>query len=303
MIFIVTTKSYGTTNRWQNATASVQVTRMGGYVQESDIFGVWLRRRRKAVLGVTQTELADRVACSETMIGKIERGERRPARDLAERLMKAMRIEPENFDVYVAWARGLTLEDDLAIKQQLSQSGKVQLSTSNDETLWVLVPLDAIASFGPEPSTVVQLGEAFHGRLHWVPVPLAALTTFGLKPPCWEGGCNGQDPEISGCAREAVTVDGSEILDRESGIVTGTVELRYARACQTNWVRVTRLCREGRHLQAYLRDEVGKIIEPTQAETSSISVYGPMWFAPTGKVRVQACGIIDGCEEVCTNLH
>jgi len=120
-----------------------------------------------------------------------------------------------------------------------------------------------------------------------------------------EDGCNGQDPEISGCAKGSVTVDGNEIIDRAGRAVIGTVELRYSRACQTNWARVTRLCRDGRHLHAYLRDEAGNIIEATQAEAESprVAVYGPMWYAPTGKVRVQACGVIDGCDEVCTGLH
>lgn len=274
-------------------------------MESSDAFGVWLRQRRKIALGFTQAELAHRVACSETMIRKIEKGKRRPARDLATRLIEALDVAPDERAAHVAWARGLTLVTDASARKTPARVHKIQLSASAEDAQWVLVPLDAIASFGPETPTVVQLIEPFHGRLHWVPVPLAALTTFGLELPCWKDGCNGQDPEVSGCAKGSVTVDGSEIVDRTSGVVVGTVELRYSRACQTNWARITRLSRDGRRLKAYLRDDAGNMLEATQAEAESprVAVYGPMWFAPTGQVRVQACGVIEGCDEVCTSLH
>lgn len=274
-------------------------------MERSDAFGEWLRLQRKTVLGLTQAELAHRVACSATMIRKIEKGERRPARELAERLVQELGVGANERAAHVAWARGLTLTEESPNRPGHSRTSEIELSVSIEDAQWVLVPLDAIASIGPEPSSVVQLSEPFKGRLNWVPVPLAALTTFGLEPPCWEGGCNGQDPEISGCAKGSVTVDGSEILDPTTGAVAGTVELRYSRSCQTNWARVARLSRDGRRLQTYLRDEIGNVIDATQAKAESprVIVYGPMWYAPTGKVRVQACGVIDGCDEVCTSLH
>ena len=58
-------------------------------------------------------------------------------------------------------------------------------------------------------------------------------------------------------------------------------------------------------MQACLRDEVGNAISATNVEVDAAAVYGygAMWFAPTGKIAVQACGIIDGYDEVCTSLH
>jgi hypothetical protein len=226
-------------------------------------------------------------------------------KELAERLMTELGVGADELPACVVWARGLVSANNAPVERGLSRSGELRMNASVDGAQWVLVPLDAIASFGPESSAVVELREPFNGRLHWVPVPLSAVTHFGLEPPCWEDGCNGQDPEVSGCSNGSVTIDGRDIRDPHSGVVVGTVELRYSRACQTNWVRMTRLCRNERRLEAYLRDESGNMIAVTSLEVEPPHVYGygAMWYAPTGKVRVQACGLIDGCDEVCTSLH
>ncbi len=49
-------------------------------------FGYWLRRRRKA-LDLTQDELARQVGCAIGTLKKIETDERRPSKQLAERLV------------------------------------------------------------------------------------------------------------------------------------------------------------------------------------------------------------------------
>ncbi len=50
-------------------------------------FGLWLKRRRKA-LDLTQDSLAQRVGCSLATIQKIESDERRPSRQIAELLQE-----------------------------------------------------------------------------------------------------------------------------------------------------------------------------------------------------------------------
>jgi transcriptional regulator with XRE-family HTH domain len=76
-------------------------------MSQDESFGRWLRHQRTQVHGWTQVELAHAVFCSETMIRKIERGERQPARDLAERLARAMGVPEPAVAGYIAWARGL----------------------------------------------------------------------------------------------------------------------------------------------------------------------------------------------------
>src|SRR5262245_18127757 len=54
-------------------------------MERTTSFGYWLRRRRKA-LDLTQDELARQVGCAVGTIKKLEGDERRPSKQLAERL-------------------------------------------------------------------------------------------------------------------------------------------------------------------------------------------------------------------------
>ena len=115
--------------------------------------------------------------------------------------------------------------------------------------------------------------------------------------------CNGQDPEVTGCAERTGTSERVEIVDRQ-GLVVGWLELRWSRICETNWARVGNTSsQQNLELQAYLRDEQDEILTPTLKQSRTNGVYGNMWYAPTGKIYVKACGIIGPHEEVCTNLH
>ncbi|MBC8163987.1 MAG: helix-turn-helix transcriptional regulator, partial [Roseiflexaceae bacterium] len=54
-------------------------------------FGYWVRRQRRA-LDLTQRALADCVGCATATIKKLEADERRPSRQMAERLAVCLRI-------------------------------------------------------------------------------------------------------------------------------------------------------------------------------------------------------------------
>jgi len=69
-------------------------------------FGYWLRRRRKA-LDLTQEALARRVCCSSFSIRKIEADERRPSRQLAQRLAASLAIPEEERRDFLEAARAL----------------------------------------------------------------------------------------------------------------------------------------------------------------------------------------------------
>ena len=71
------------------------------------IFGEWVKRRRKT-LDLTQEELAQRAGCSKFALRKIESGERKPSRQLAELLAKALEIPPEEHQMFIRVARGET---------------------------------------------------------------------------------------------------------------------------------------------------------------------------------------------------
>lgn len=262
-------------------------------------FGMWVRHQRTKVRDWTQMELAQAVFCSEAMIRKIERGERQPARDLAERLVRALGVPDPAVAGYIAWARGLA-----GRPKAVNDGQDFQLSGSGYTLQTVLVPLDAIASFGEEQPRVVLLSEPFLGRMQWAAVPLASLVAQIPVSHCVDDECNGRDAEEAGCAEGSLTVDGEDIVDPASGELVAMLELRFSRVCQTNWVRITRYARSPLRMEAYLRDGDGTIIETTRVvvERDQVYGYGGMWYTPKGGSLLQACGVVEGIGEVRTRL-
>lgn len=74
------------------------------------MFGSWVRQRRKA-LDLTQHALADRIGCSVATLKKIEADQRRPSRQLAERLVASLQIGSSEQAAFLARARGLAIEN------------------------------------------------------------------------------------------------------------------------------------------------------------------------------------------------
>src|SRR5512139_3605430 len=73
-------------------------------------FGVWVRTRRRQ-LDLTQAELGKRAGCSEAAIRKIEADERKPSRQLAELLSRALEIPAAEQDIFLSFARGVLPEE------------------------------------------------------------------------------------------------------------------------------------------------------------------------------------------------
>lgn len=67
-------------------------------------FGRWVRQRRK-LLDLTQDDLARAVGCSAVTIRKLEADERRPSRQIAERLADQLRIAPQERASFIGMAR------------------------------------------------------------------------------------------------------------------------------------------------------------------------------------------------------
>lgn len=250
-------------------------------MERLDHFGAWLRQRRKVTLGLTQAELADLVFCSKGMIAKIERGDRRPARELAGRLVAELGVPPDERSRYASWARGLPLPE-ACVRPGVT---------------------------GQPAGGVVRMDPPVAGYQDWVLVPLDSVIAAGLSLPGTGTGtgtdCNGKDPEVTGCATTSFTVEEVAITGPGGSEPVALVELRFSRVCQTNWARVTRLNDGPETLRAYLRDEDGEIITGTIAEAASGTgyAYGSMWYAPTGEIAVQACGVAEGHDEACTRLR
>jgi predicted ATPase/class 3 adenylate cyclase len=80
-------------------------------------FGYWIRRQRKA-LDLTQQALADKVGCSLAAIKKIESDERRPSRQIAERLADILGVQAGQREIFLEVARGLRSVDQLLLARE-----------------------------------------------------------------------------------------------------------------------------------------------------------------------------------------
>src|SRR5262245_17849471 len=80
-------------------------------------FGYWIRRQRKA-LDLTQQVLADKVGCSVAGGKKIESDERRPSRQIAERLADILGVPAGQREMLVEVARGIRPVDQLLLAHE-----------------------------------------------------------------------------------------------------------------------------------------------------------------------------------------
>jgi transcriptional regulator with XRE-family HTH domain len=76
-------------------------------------FGLWIKRRRKA-LDLTQDGLAALVGCSKDLIVKIEGDARRPSREIAALLATQLQLAPEERDDFIRCARAELAPDRLS---------------------------------------------------------------------------------------------------------------------------------------------------------------------------------------------
>ena len=84
---------------------------------EAPSFGAWLRRLRKAS-DLTQDDLAEQIGYATATIRKIEAGERRPSRDIAERLAQTLIANPAEHAAFVRAARGAPAAADAHTQDQ-----------------------------------------------------------------------------------------------------------------------------------------------------------------------------------------
>src|SRR5215510_15055345 len=83
-------------------------------METTNSFGYWIRRQRKA-LDLTQQALADKVGCSLAAIKKIESEERRPSRQIAERLADVLGVPAGQREIFLEVARGKRSVDQLSL--------------------------------------------------------------------------------------------------------------------------------------------------------------------------------------------
>lgn len=68
------------------------------------VFGQWLKKRRQA-LDLTQHELAEAVGYSVASIRKMEAGQRRPSKQVAEKMAACLELSPDEYTAFMRFAR------------------------------------------------------------------------------------------------------------------------------------------------------------------------------------------------------
>jgi predicted ATPase/DNA-binding XRE family transcriptional regulator len=114
-------------------------------------FGQWLKRRRRG-LGLTQRSLAQQAGYSSETIRKVEAGDSRPSRQMAERLAAALQINAADRARFVSFARAET-----------------------EDTHYTLPTQTVHVQSDPQTTTETRVPPGAGPRRHNLP---AALTTF-----------------------------------------------------------------------------------------------------------------------------
>jgi predicted ATPase/class 3 adenylate cyclase len=155
-------------------------------------FGVWVRRRRKA-LDLTQDALARRVGCALSMIRKIEADERKPSRQVAALLASALEVPATERGQFLQAARAELAVDQLAAPPPPSTpeassitlpSGTVTFLFTDIEAstrLWVLHP-QAMPAVLARQEAILRAQIAAHGGTVFKTVGDGICAVFGNAP-------------------------------------------------------------------------------------------------------------------------
>ena len=129
-------------------------------------FGEWIRRRRRA-LDLTREALARQVGCAVVTIRKIETDERRPSRQVAERLAACLQLPLEQQAAFLEAARGVRAVDRLPAAPPLEQP---VLVASEPATRTVGAPVAEQRTSASDSAT-----PAYTRPAHNLPAQLTAL--------------------------------------------------------------------------------------------------------------------------------
>ena len=133
---------------------------------------------------------------------------------------------------------------------------------------------------------------------------LVATTPTVLAAACWDLGCNGSDPQGTGCSASAYTVYTVALKD-SAGTTLGTVELRYSNGCGANWARTTGYAQYDPHAAwADVYNSLGQHEPGDYTDSSPPTLLWSYMLGGAGEAD-KACGeLVDagsGTGQWCTN--
>lgn len=116
-----------------------------------------------------------------------------------------------------------------------------------------------------------------------------AILVIGVIAPikaqavsCSGNGCNGKDPDATGCSQSAVLISRKAFLDPKYGIAVAYqtwLDTYYSRTCGTNWVRVSQNPFGGIAYKFIKVDKKGGYTE-IEKDTTYGASYSMMVYAP-----------------------
>jgi predicted ATPase/class 3 adenylate cyclase len=123
-------------------------------------FGYWIRRQRKA-LDLTQQVLAERVGCSLAAIKKIEGDERRPSRQIAERLADVLGVTTDQRETFLEVARGLRPVDQLFLAREPSVSTRLPTGI----VTFLFTDIEGSTQLWEQHPPAMEVAQARHDRI------------------------------------------------------------------------------------------------------------------------------------------
>lgn len=114
-----------------------------------------------------------------------------------------------------------------------------------------------------------------------------AMSTAGpaMAVTCVGYGCDGQDPNVSGCSSGANTTSYAYLRDPNNNVV-GLLELRYSPTCGTNWGRVTSYIGSKNMFTDVTRQTDGR-------RFADVGVYTVVWSRMVYAYNITACATGD----------
>lgn len=123
-----------------------------------------------------------------------------------------------------------------------------------------------------------------------------AATLHAAMPAvtCSGNGCNGQDPEATGCANANAFTASSVTVTDGDGVALIRVDNRFSSTCGTNWTRITSLNGNGRAIEGSITRDSDGLSFSSLTNGGGGVFWTPMVFAPN--VTATACGSSLGTE-------
>ncbi len=121
-----------------------------------------------------------------------------------------------------------------------------------------------------------------------------ALGTLAASSPSWalcKGfGCEGLDPQVQGCTKDAMLLDHFALPNLETGIPAATVVLYFSSACDAKWATLDTTGRAQNRLSVTLETDDGGVLWGKAGRADASNQYRLVTPMTRGMDQVMACG-------------